>query len=369
MQSSRSASTLNIPSYSPLQTNCNDSSRPGPACTRADTFSTGLATPATARTATMRAVWQFIACLIQVRRRRRLYRPGSSPAAAGRAPSPPLALCRRLQVTLAAIAIAVIRTRVMVDVYIGYYCAFELNNAQMCTPTIGVAATSIVLSGLVLILIAVRPRGRGSGGGQPSLRYSGCSSASLHHVNTPPSLPAPILHSLKHPPTPLPRTQLASNEASSPLACIIQVAGGLMWFGFGIAAAIGVSERDNPLDDYLEALSGARGVVAIRCACSVGFKWGKGPRGRSLEASWWEGPACLCMCLCLPCLPLKQPTARPSTAAPLHMPAIPASNAPPPPPPPPLPWAASLPALPCSWACAPRPLVTTITMVNEPRSR
>lgn len=188
--------------YNPIANACGP---PGPACTQCNTLSTGLATRATAHTATMRAVWQFIACLIQVRRRRRLYRLGSSPAAAGPAPSPPLviALCRRLQVTLAAIAIAVIRTRVMVNVYIGYYCAFELNNAQMCTPTIGVAATSIVLSGLVLILIAVRPRGRGIGGGQPSLRYSGCSSASLHHVNTPPSLPAPTLRSLKHPPTPL----------------------------------------------------------------------------------------------------------------------------------------------------------------------
>lgn len=46
---------------------------------------------------------------------------------------------------------------------------------------------------------------------------------------------------------------------------MFQLAGGLMWFGFGIAAAIGVSESDNPLDDYLEALSGARGVVAVWC--------------------------------------------------------------------------------------------------------
>ncbi|PRW56500.1 hypothetical protein C2E21_4442 [Chlorella sorokiniana] len=127
----------------------------------------------------MRSGWQFFACLVQV--------------------------------ALAAIAIALIRTRVMVNVYFGYYCAFELNDAQMCSPTIGVAATSIVLSGLILLLIG-----------------------------------------------------FASNESSTPLATFFQIAGGLMWFGFGIAAAIGVSESDNPLDDYLEALSGARGVVAVR---------------------------------------------------------------------------------------------------------
>lgn len=42
------------------------------------------------------------------------------------------------------------------DLYFGYYCAFELADKQMCTPTIAVSGTSLALSGLVLLIIAVR---------------------------------------------------------------------------------------------------------------------------------------------------------------------------------------------------------------------
>lgn len=40
----------------------------------------------------------------------------------------------------------------MVPALAGYTCALELSGRQMCTPTLGVAAAGLVLSGFALLL-------------------------------------------------------------------------------------------------------------------------------------------------------------------------------------------------------------------------
>lgn len=60
--------------------------------------------------------------------------------------------------------------------------------------------------------------------------------------------------------------QCASGAAGAGWATLLQLGGALMWGGFGIAAAVGVGESGGQLEFYPEALSGARGVVAIWCA-------------------------------------------------------------------------------------------------------
>ena len=59
------------------------------------------------------------------------------------------------------------------------------------------------------------------------------------------------------------RMQCLSN--ASGLCAGLQLGGFLMWLGFAIAAVVGLTQTDNPLDDYLEAQSGARAVVIVRC--------------------------------------------------------------------------------------------------------
>lgn len=82
--------------------------------------------------------------------------PAAPPPPAARRPRSPAVVRPCPQIALAATAIAMIRARVMVDLYFGYYCAFQLDDRQMCTPTIGVASTSLVLSALVAFLSLVR---------------------------------------------------------------------------------------------------------------------------------------------------------------------------------------------------------------------